>query len=118
MERALFIGRWQTPKLHDGHLWCFEQKLKQGIPVAIAIRPMQRDEKNPYSPDEVKANIESQLASLIESGEVAVFILPFDISAVVYGRGVGYEVEQLIPPPEIAEISATKIRQQLSEQQS
>ena len=38
-----------------------------------------------------------------------------DIEGVYYGRDVGYKVEQLQVPPEIAEISATKIREQLKQ---
>jgi hypothetical protein len=61
---------------------------------------------------------ENQLRNLIdneiESGMVSVFVLPFDIESVVYGRGVGYTIEELTPPDEIAQISATKIREKLS----
>lgn len=112
-KRALFIGRWQTPYLHDGHLWCFEQKLSQGIPIAIGVRDVEIDENNPYTAQEVKANIEKQLSVLIETGRVIVFILPCDIESIVVGRGLGYAIEELIPPQKIAEISATKIRKGL-----
>lgn len=113
MKRALFIGRWQTPHLHGGHIWCFEQKLKQGIPIGIAIRDVEIDEKNPYSAEQVKVMIEKHYENEIQNCMVKVFILPFDIESVVVGRGVGYAVEELIPPQEIAEISATKIREEL-----
>ncbi|MFY8161462.1 MAG: cytidyltransferase [Candidatus Kapaibacteriota bacterium] len=113
MKRALFIGRWQTPHLHGGHIWCFEQKLKQGIPIGIGIRDVEIDEKNPYPVEHVKDMIEKHYDKEIESGMVMVFILPFDIESVVVGRGVGYAVEELIPPQEIADISATKIREEL-----
>jgi hypothetical protein len=39
-------------------------------------------------------------------------IIP-DIESVNYGRGVGYEIIEHVPPTEIKEISATKIREQL-----
>jgi hypothetical protein len=39
-------------------------------------------------------------------------IIP-DIDSVNYGRGVGYEITEHVPPTEIKEISATKIREQL-----
>jgi nicotinamide mononucleotide adenylyltransferase len=113
MKRALFIGRWQTPHLHGGHIWCFDQKLKVGIPIGLAIRDVEIDEKNPYTAEQVKVMIEKHYAKEIESGMVKVFILPFDIESVVVGRGVGYAVEELIPPQEIAEISATKIREEM-----
>lgn len=114
MKRALFIGRWQTPHLHGGHTWCFEQKLKQGIPIGIAIRDVEIDEKNPYTAQQVKDMIDKHYAKEIESGMVRVFVLPFDIESVVYGRGVGYNIEELTPPDEIAQFSATKIREKLS----
>ena len=109
-KRALFIGRWQTPYLHKGHIWCFEQKLKQGIPILIAIRDVSLDNKNPYTAKEVYDMITKHYEKEINNGSVKVFILPTDISTVCYGRGVGYEVEELTPPSDIAAISATKIR--------
>lgn len=39
-------------------------------------------------------------------------IIP-DIESVNYGRGVGYEIIEHIPPNEIREISATSIRDQM-----
>jgi hypothetical protein len=36
-----------------------------------------------------------------------------DISSVNFGRGVGYDIIEHIPPTEVAEISATKIRKEL-----
>lgn len=39
-------------------------------------------------------------------------IIP-DIDSVNYGRGVGYDIIEHIPPTEIHDISATKIREQL-----
>ena len=41
-----------------------------------------------------------------------VSIIP-DIESVNYGRGVGYEIIEHIPPEDIKEISATKIREQM-----
>jgi nicotinamide mononucleotide adenylyltransferase len=113
MKRALFIGRWQTPYLHDGHIWCFEQKLKQGIPILLGIRDVEIDEKNPYTAQQVYEMIIKHYEKEIESGMVKVFILPCDIESICFGRGVGYEVEELTPPADIAAISATKIRNSL-----
>lgn len=110
-KRALFIGRWQTPYLHAGHTWCFEQKLKQGIPILIGIRDVAKDEKNPYTAQQVYEMITAHYAEEIKTEMVKVFILPCDISCVAYGRGVGYEIEELTPPSDIAAISATKIRE-------
>lgn len=112
---ALFIGRWQN--LHDGHIWCFEQKLKQNIPVLIAIRDVEVDGNNPRTAKEVKVILEIRFQDLISIGKVKIMIIP-DIEGVYYGRSVGYNVEELIPPKEIAEISGTKIRQQAKERKT
>jgi nicotinamide mononucleotide adenylyltransferase len=113
-KHALFIGRWQN--LHDGHLWCFNEKLKEGLPIVIAIRDVEVDENNPRTAGEVKILLDLHFQDFIEIGKVKTMIIP-DIEGVYYGRGVGYKVEELIPPQEIAEISGTKIRQQLKEQE-
>ena len=44
-----------------------------------------------------------------------VSIIP-DIESVNYGRGVGYEIIEHIPPEDIKEISATKIREQMRDE--
>jgi hypothetical protein len=41
-----------------------------------------------------------------------IMVIP-DIEGVYYGRDVGYKVEQLSVPEEVAAISATKIREQM-----
>lgn len=110
MRYAFFIGRWQAPgALHDGHIWLFEQKIKEGIPVLIGIRDVPQDEKNPHTAQEVQNLIHSRLPHYIESGEVRTIIIP-DIEGVYYGRDVGYKVEQLTPPADIAAISGTDLR--------
>lgn len=107
---SLFIGRWQP--LHEGHKALFQQVLDSGGNVCIAIRDVEPDEKNPYSATEVFSNIYEQYINLIADGRVKVIKIP-DISSVEFGRGVGYDIIEWIPPTEIAEISATKIREQL-----
>ena len=105
---ALFVGRFQPP--HMGHQWLFNQKLAQGIPVLIAIRDIEPDEKNPLSPQVVK-----QLWEKIYDGQdVKVIIIP-DIESVNWGRGVGYQTIEHIPPADIVNISATQIRKSISE---
>ncbi len=36
-----------------------------------------------------------------------------DIESVNYGRGVGYEINEFVPPEDIGAISATKIREEM-----
>lgn len=109
---SLFIGRWQP--LHDGHKWLINERLKEGKNVCVAIRDTETDDSNPYTPKQVKKNIEEELKELIELGKVKVIIIP-DIESVNYGRGVGYEIIEHIPPRTIMNISATEIRKQLRE---
>jgi len=110
MKHSLFIGRWQP--WHKGHRWLIDQRLDLGMNVCIAIRDMEPDDNNPFTPIEVKENIESHLQDLILEKRVKVIIIP-DIESVNYGRGVGYEIIEHIPPQDIGEISATKIRKTL-----
>tara|TARA_Y100001970_G_scaffold188729_1_gene229558 strand:+ start:42589 stop:42918 length:330 start_codon:yes stop_codon:yes gene_type:complete len=106
----MFIGRWQP--WHKGHRWLIDQRLNEGKNVLICVREVSKDDKNPYNPIEVKENVEKELKDLINSKRVKVIIIP-DIESVNYGRGVGYDIIEHIPPSEIGEISATKIREKL-----
>ena len=107
---SLFIGRWQP--LHEGHKQLFNQVIEEGGKVCIAIREGEVNEKNPYTPREVMLNIYKEMEQQVNSGKVKVIIIP-DICSVEFGRGVGYDIIERIPPQEIAEISATKIREKL-----
>ena len=102
---SMFIGRYQP--WHDGHKWLIEQRLNEGKNVLICIRDVKTDEKNPYTARQVKHNIESQLKYL--GDRIKVIIIP-DIESINYGRDVGYQVIEHVPPKEIGKISATKIR--------
>ena len=106
----MFIGRWQP--WHDGHRWLIDQRLNEGKNVLICVREVSKDDKNPYNPVEVKENVEKELKDLIDSQKVKVIIIP-DIESVNYGRGVGYDIIEHVPPSDIGEISATKIREKL-----
>jgi nicotinamide mononucleotide adenylyltransferase len=106
----MFIGRWQP--WHDGHRWLIDQRLNDGKNILICVREVSKDDKNPYDPDEVKKNVEAKLEDLISMKRVKVIIIP-DIESVNYGRGVGYDIIEHIPPEKIGEISATEIRKKL-----
>ena len=108
---AMFIGRWQP--WHEGHRWLIDQQLNQGKKVCIAIRDMETDEKNPYSAIQVMMNITNELIDLVEEGMIRIMIVP-DIESINFGRGVGYDIIEHIPPAEIHDISATKIREQMN----
>ena len=107
---SLFIGRWQP--LHEGHKQLFRQVISEGGKVCVAIRDGEVNEKNPFSPFQVRDNIFNEMQAEVEADKLKVIIIP-DICSVEFGRGVGYDIIEHIPPPEVAEISATKIREQM-----
>jgi hypothetical protein len=47
-------------------------------------------------------------------GKVKVMVIP-DICSIEFGRGVGYDIIERIPPQEIGDISATKIREEMKQ---
>ena len=110
MKRALFIGRWQP--LHPGHKWLFNQKLDQDIPILIAVRDTPIDDSNPFTTDDVVSNLEKAYSEEVGNGMVKVIPIP-DIESVNYGRGVGYEINEYVPPRDIGKISATEIRKKM-----
>ena len=107
---AMFVGRWQP--LHKGHQELFKQAMDEGKNVLICIRDGKPNEKNPFSPEEVKENIENHYSDEISLGKVKVIVIP-DICSIEFGRGVGYDIIERIPPTEIGDISATKIRKDM-----
>jgi len=107
---SLFIGRWQP--LHEGHKQLFRQVINEGGRVCVAIRDVEVDEKNPFTSNQIMLNISEQMKEETESGKLKVIVIP-DICSVEFGRGVGYDIIEHIPPQEVADISATKIREQM-----
>jgi len=108
---SMFVGRWQP--LHKGHLWLINERLKEGKKVWLAIRDVEPDDKNPWTADEIMHQVhEGELKDLIKDGSVIVSVIP-DIESINYGRGVGYDIIEHVPPAEIGEISATSIREQM-----
>ena len=111
VKYSMFVGRWQP--LHKGHLWLINERLKEGKNVWLAIRDVKPDEKNPWTAEQIQDMIhEGELKDLIQDGRVIVTIIP-DIESINYGRGVGYDIIEHVPPAEIVEISATSIREQM-----
>jgi len=109
MRYNLFIGRYQSP--HKGHMHIFDTFLKESKPVLIAIRDIEPDAANPLPAAEVKMLWEKVYAN---DPLVKVIIIP-DIASVNYGRGVGYEVNEISVGDAVASISATEIRRQIME---
>jgi len=109
-QHAMFVGRWQP--LHKGHQELFKRAMDSGKNVLICIRDIQPDEKNPFSAEQVLENITTFYK---DESRVKVMIIP-DICSIEFGRGVGYDIIEHIPPTEIADISATKIREQMRQE--
>jgi cytidyltransferase-like protein len=107
---AMFVGRWQP--LHKGHQSLFQEAMNEGKNVLICIRDIEPDEKNPFSPEDVRKNILDHYSEEVTQGKVKVMVIP-DICSIEFGRGVGYDIIERIPPIEIGEISATKIREEM-----
>lgn len=110
---SLFIGRWQP--LHEAHKLMFKQVLDEGGNVCIAIRDVEPDNNNPFTSLEVMSNIMDEYEQLIKEKRVKVMVIP-DICSVEFGRGVGYSIIEHIPPHNVAQISATKIREKMREE--
>jgi len=117
---AMFIGRWQP--LHEGHVKLFQQAVLEGKNLLICVRDGEVNDKNPYTAKQVKKAIKEisknwwteDVLDLLEElkPKVKVIIIP-DICSVEFGRGVGYDIIEHVPPTEIGDISATKIREQM-----
>lgn len=109
-EWAMFIGRWQP--WHAGHRWLIDQALNKGKKVLLCIRDVPVDEKNPWTAQEILMNLSNELIDLIEAGRLSIMKIP-NIESINIGRGVGYDVIEHVPPQDIHDISATKIREQM-----
>lgn len=106
-ERAcFFIGRWNGV-MHNGHKYIIDQKLNEGKNVIMAVRNVEPDEKNPWTAREVKEMLDYLWK---DDDRVEVIIIP-DVLSVEYGRGVGYEVNEIKVDKQIAGISGTKCRE-------
>lgn len=107
---SMFVGRWQP--WHSGHRWLIDQRLSLGKKVLLCIRDVEVDEKNPFSTEWVVSNLQKELSDLIENGLVKLQVIP-DIESINFGRGVGYDIIEHVPPADVSNISATKIREQM-----
>lgn len=80
------------------------------VPCVVAVRDVQPDDNNPLSAWQVVTLIKRRYR---DEKHVTVMLVP-DIESVNYGRGVGYEVNEHVPPAEVEGISATEIRRQIA----
>jgi len=104
------LGRWQP--WHDGHQALFEQSLERAKQVQIMVRDVEGiDKKNPFDFYAVEERITKRLRP-IYGGHFRVMLVP-NITNIVYGRDVGYKIEEIDLPDHIKKISATDIRKKM-----
>lgn len=109
-ETVQMLGRWQP--WHDGHRWLFERLLAKTGQVIIQVRDVQGWQgSNPFEVEKVKSFIRRDLDPLYQ-GQYEIQVVP-NIVHIGWGRGVGYTAGEEVPDSDIADISATKIRQEL-----
>jgi adenylylsulfate kinase len=103
---TLMLGRYQP--WHEGHHALFEKAHEKTKQVLIAVRDTQgTSEKDPFSYEQVAGHIVSSYAR-----PPFVMKVP-NITNIVYGRDVGYKIEQIDLGSDIHKISATQKRKEL-----
>jgi cytidyltransferase-like protein len=108
MKRAMFVGRWQP--FHKGHEALIRTKLDAGIPVLVLVRDTPVSRVNPYTTEEVVNMVRAGL----EDDDAVVMAIP-DIESVNWGRGVGYDTNEIQMPDDLKRISATEIRSRMKD---
>jgi len=104
---TLMLGRYQP--WHEGHHALYKEAGKRTDQVLLGIRnTYNTSEKDPLTFDEVKGYIAKDKFMK----DAMVLRLP-NITNIVYGRDVGYKIEQVELSKEIQSISATQKRKEL-----
>ena len=102
---TLMLGRYQP--WHEGHQALLEKAYERTEQVVVGVRDTQgTSEKDPMPYQEVADRIRA------ESGSSFVVKMP-NITNIVYGRDVGYKIEQIDLGAEVHAISATQKRKEL-----
>lgn len=102
---TLLLGRYQP--WHEGHHALLEKAHERTDQVVIAVRDTQgTSEKDPLSYQQVAGHIVSSVPRA--------FVVKFpNITNIVYGRDVGYKIEQVDLGAKIHAISATQKRKEM-----
>ena len=104
---TLMLGRYQP--WHEGHHALYAEAGNRTNQVMLGVRDTQgTSPKDPLSFDEVKSYIAKDPVM-----ERAMVIKMPNITNIVYGRDVGYKIEQIELSPELQAISATQKRKEL-----
>lgn len=102
---VLMLGRYQP--WHEGHRALYEEAKSRADQVVIAVRHTHgMTEKDPLSFEQVKSYI------LADVPDAYIIKMP-NITNIVYGRDVGYKIEQIDLPEDIQLISATQKRKEM-----
>lgn len=102
---TLMLGRYQP--WHEGHQALWDKAHERTNQVVIAVRDTQgTSEKDPLSYGEVCRRIQ-------QDANPSFIIKVPNITNIVYGRDVGYKIEQIDLGAEIHSISATQKRKEL-----
>ena len=104
---TLMLGRYQP--WHEGHYALYDEAGKRTDQVVLGVRNTYRtSRKDPLTFSEVKTFIEA------DSKMAHAMVVKFpNITHIVYGRDVGYKIEQVKLGDEIEAISATQKRKEL-----
>jgi cytidyltransferase-like protein len=102
---TLLLGRYQP--WHEGHQALLEKAYERTEQVVVGVRDTQgTSEKDPLSFEVVAERIRAATRSS--------FVVKFpNITNIVYGRDVGYKIEQIDLGAEVHAISATQKRKEL-----
>jgi len=104
---TLMLGRYQP--WHEGHHALYNEAGKRTSQVLLGVRNTQgTSEKDPLSFDQVKFYIDKDPAM-----KDAMVVRVPNITNIVYGRDVGYKIEQVDLGAEIHAISATQKRKEM-----
>jgi hypothetical protein len=105
---TLQLGRYQP--WHEGHKALKEEAHKRTDQVLVGVRNTHgTSEKDPLTYEEVERRIREDIG---HNGNTLVARLP-NITNIVYGRDVGYKIEQVHLSRELQAISATDKRKEL-----
>ncbi len=106
---ALFVGRYQP--FHEGHRRLIFEGIAWVGQACIAVRDTAgTSSKDPFGFEHVKARIES--APRDHAGRFTIVPLS-NVTAIFYGRDVGYKVERIDLDEAVTGISASEIRKRI-----
>jgi len=105
---TLMLGRYQP--WHEGHQALKEEAHQRTDQVLVGVRNTYgTSEKDPLTYKQVEGYVHQDNQ---DRSNTAIMRLP-NITNIVYGRDVGYKIEQVDLPPELQAISATQKRKEM-----